>query len=62
MNLSLFELVNGPAESRGSTIDRALTANVADARECALRGDSQGETFAHHAINKLLDLRTEMGL
>ncbi|NEE30186.1 hypothetical protein G3M53_32645 [Streptomyces sp. SID7982] len=62
MEPSLYELVNGPVESRGSTIDRALMGNVADARSCALRGDAQGEAFAHHAIDKLLDLRTEMGL
>ncbi|MEU1224706.1 hypothetical protein [Streptomyces microflavus] len=62
MTPSLYELVHGPVESRGSTIDRALTATVADARSAALRGDTQGEAFAHHAIDKLLDLRTEMGL
>ncbi|MET9097404.1 hypothetical protein ABZX72_35620 [Streptomyces cyaneofuscatus] len=61
MEPSLYELVNGPVESQG-IFDRALTANVADARDCALRGDSQGETFAHLTIDKLLDLRTEMGL
>lgn len=62
MEPSLLDLVYGPIAPRAWTIDRALIVNVADARSYALDGNAQGETFAHHAIDKLLDLRTEMGL
>jgi hypothetical protein len=54
---SLYEIVYGPRDDRGASIDRALVANVVLARECALLGDTAGEADYHAAINELLDLR-----
>ncbi|MFE0472448.1 hypothetical protein ACFW2V_12625 [Streptomyces sp. NPDC058947] len=54
---TVYEIVNGPREERGDTIDRALVANVALAREAALLRDADAESDYHEGINDLLDLR-----
>ncbi|HWU07525.1 MAG TPA: hypothetical protein VN520_14280 [Streptomyces sp.] len=57
MEPTLYSLVLGPRGGEESSFDRALAANVVDARSCALMRDSHGEAMAHQEINKLLDLR-----
>lgn len=56
-NPTIYEIVNGPREKRGDTIDRALIANVALAREAALLRDADAESDYHEGINNLLDRR-----
>jgi hypothetical protein len=54
---SVYEIVNGPRGERGDSVDRALIANVALAREAALVRDVEAESDYHEGINDLLDRR-----
>lgn len=58
---TIYEIVNDPREERGSSVGRALTANVALAREAALVGDAGAESDYHEGINDLLDRRAAAG-
>ncbi|MGC5041390.1 hypothetical protein ACPXCS_38310 [Streptomyces sp. DT190] len=58
--MTLLEIVYGPrADEKDfrTLLVRALEANVALARTCALVGDRVAEELYHREINHLLDLR-----
>ena len=63
MTVTAYSAVNGPRPenlSKVDSIERALAADVAFAREAALLGDADGERIYHEAINKLLAIREEL--
>ena len=63
MTVTVYSAVNGPRpEKLGKveSIERALAADVAFAREAALLGDADGERIHHESINKLLAIREEL--
>lgn len=60
---TVHSVVNGPRPqnlSKVESIERALAADVAFAREAALLGDADGERIHHEAINKLLTIREQL--
>ncbi|MCX4707078.1 hypothetical protein [Streptomyces sp. NBC_01373] len=63
MTVTAYSAVNGPRPenlSKVESIERALAADVAFAREAALLGDVDGERIHHESINKLLTIREQL--
>ncbi|MER8004744.1 hypothetical protein [Streptomyces sp. NPDC094149] len=60
---TVHSVVNGPRPknlTQVESIERALAADVAFAREAALLGDADGERIHHESINKLLTIREQL--
>ena len=61
--MTAYSAVNGPRPeslSKVESIERALAADVAFAREAALLRDVDGERIHHESINQLLTIREQL--